>query len=55
MRQLEKVYTQIQSELRSQYLLGYQSTTKGTGFREVQVELPGRRGLDAKTIRGYYP
>ncbi|MEO1085891.1 MAG: VWA domain-containing protein, partial [Acidobacteriota bacterium] len=54
-RQLEKVYAQIQSELRSQYLLGYQSTTKGTGFREVQVELPGRRGLDAKTIRGYYP
>ncbi|MEM1178063.1 MAG: VWA domain-containing protein, partial [Acidobacteriota bacterium] len=54
-RQLGKVYDQIQAELRSQYLLGYQSTGKGSDFREVEVDIPGRRGLDAKTIRGYYP
>ncbi|MEM6792816.1 MAG: VWA domain-containing protein [Acidobacteriota bacterium] len=55
-RELGQVYDEIQEELRSQYLLAYQSSKPGDeGFREVEIEIPGRRGLDAKTIRGYYP
>ncbi len=55
-RELESVYQSIQTELRSQYLLGYQSSHsgQGDGFREVEVTLD-RPGLEARTIRGYYP
>lgn len=54
--ELESVYKSIQTELRSQYLLGYQSSHsgQGDGFREVDVTL-ARPGLEARTIRGYYP
>jgi VWFA-related protein len=57
--QLPGIYKAIEEELRSQYLLGYQSTnTSGTGanagFRAVEVKVD-RPGLEAKTIRGYYP
>ena len=53
---LEKVYEQIQLELRSQYLIAYQSSHLGGGedFREVEIKVD-RKGLKAKTIRGYYP
>src|SRR6185436_7860460 len=53
---LPAIYKSIEEELRSQYLLGYQSTnTSGqTGFRAVEVKTD-RSGLEAKTIRGYYP
>ncbi len=55
-RHLERVYDSIQEELRSQYLIAYQSTNGNGGeeFREVQVEMH-TKGLEAKTIRGYYP
>ncbi len=54
-RQLEKVYASIQEELRSQYLIAYQSSIAGgEEFREVEVEMHAK-GLEAKTIRGYYP
>jgi Ca-activated chloride channel family protein len=53
--QLEKIYDSIEEELRSQYLIGYQSSQiGGTGFREVEVELL-QDNLEAKTIPGYYP
>ncbi|HUO85956.1 MAG TPA: VWA domain-containing protein, partial [Thermoanaerobaculia bacterium] len=54
--QLMKVYQAIEQELRSQYLLVYQSSLDGAGddFRQVEVEVT-RPGLTAKTIRGYYP
>lgn len=53
---LERVYETIEAELRSQYLLAYQSTSEGDDerFREVEVRL-ARPGLEAKTMRGYYP
>lgn len=53
---LERVYESIEADLRSQYLLAYQSTS-GEGddrFREVEVRV-ARPGLAAKTMRGYYP
>ncbi|MCP3964073.1 MAG: VWA domain-containing protein [bacterium] len=52
--QLEKVYDSIQEELRSQYLIAYQSSVEGAEFRRVEIEMH-RKGLEAKTIRGYYP
>ncbi len=54
-RHLERVYDSIQEELRSQYLIAYQSSTEGgEGFREVEVRMD-TKVLEAKTIRGYYP
>lgn len=61
--ELRDVYDQIEAELRSRYLLAYNSDAEageedGEGvqqsFREVEVKVK-RRGLDARTIRGYYP
>ena len=44
---------EIESELRSQYLLVYQSQhEEGGDFRRVEVEV---KGLKARTIPGYYP
>ncbi len=54
-RDLKKVYGAIQLELRSQYLIAYQSSSTTEGFREVEIETPGKKGLEAKSIRGYYP
>lgn len=54
-RHLERVYDSIQEELRSQYLIAYQSSTPGgEEFREVEVKMDSKT-LEAKTIRGYYP
>ena len=54
-RELERIYGQIEEELRSQYLLAYQSSHESGGeFRHVEVRV-GRDGLKAKTIPGYYP
>ena len=53
--ELTRIYGSIEEELRSQYLLGYQSSKEGQGdFRQVEVRL-SRQGLEAKTIPGYYP
>ena len=54
--ELTGVYETIQRELRSRYLLAYQSsnTTGKKDFRTITVEL-GPSGLEAKTLRGYYP
>jgi Ca-activated chloride channel family protein len=54
-RELERIYVRIEQELRSQYLLAYQSSHESGGdFRRVEVRL-GRDDLKAKTIPGYYP
>ena len=54
-RELEGIYSIIEQELRSQYLLTYQSThEEGGDFRRVEVEVEAR-DLKAKTIPGYYP
>ena len=53
--ELRDVYDQIEAELRSQYLLAYFSDHPGGGgYRTVEVEMKPR-GLEARTIRGYYP
>ncbi|REJ83942.1 MAG: VWA domain-containing protein [Acidobacteria bacterium] len=56
--ELAGVYAQIERELRSRYLLTYQSSNDGDDqdFRSVEVEVPTLgRGAEVKTIRGYYP
>ncbi|HXO21430.1 MAG TPA: VWA domain-containing protein, partial [Thermoanaerobaculia bacterium] len=53
--ELEKVYATIERDLRTQYLLAYESTqTDQEKFRTVEVKVD-RPGLAAKTVRGYYP
>ncbi len=50
------IYAQVEKELRSQYLIAYQSsnTSGGKTFRSVDLKVL-RPGMEAKTIRGYYP
>jgi VWFA-related protein len=50
---LKRIYGEIESELRSQYVLSfYPPGDAGTKWHEVTVQV---RGASAKTIRGYYP
>jgi Ca-activated chloride channel family protein len=54
---LDTVYKAVEEDLRSQYLIAYESTQSGKDrekFRTVEVEV-ARPGLEAKTLRGYYP
>ena len=55
-QELESVYAQIERELRSQYLVAYQSTARSPRdhYREIELDVR-RKGLKAKTMRGYYP
>ncbi|MDY7092581.1 MAG: VWA domain-containing protein, partial [Acidobacteriota bacterium] len=54
--QLDQIYELVQQDLRSQYLLAYQSSnTDDSGdFRSIEVRAKPS-GLEAKTISGYYP
>jgi Ca-activated chloride channel family protein len=52
---LRRIYTDIQNELRSQYILGFypgEGIKAGSKWREVSVQVSDGK---AKTIRGYYP
>lgn len=53
---LSGIYALIEKELRSQYLIAYQSTnTSGSNeFRSVDLKV-SKPGLEPKTMRGYYP
>jgi len=53
---LQKVYDQIDRELRSQYVLAYTSKAESvsTEFRRVTVNVK-RPGVEVRTIAGYYP
>jgi len=55
-KELGPIYEAIQKELRSRYLLAYQSTNteRSLKFRSIEVAVDGA-GLEAKTLRGYYP
>jgi hypothetical protein len=54
---LSTVYERIETELRAQYLIAYQSSQGSEGgdrYREVDLQVK-KPGLSAKTMRGYYP
>ena len=52
--ELPRVYEVIEEDLRSQYLLVYQSDGQGEKFRSVEVRVK-RAGVSARTMRGYLP
>ncbi len=54
--ELPGIYEEIQRELRSRYYLAYQSSNTSTedDFRSIEVQV-AQAGLEAKTLRGYYP
>jgi Ca-activated chloride channel family protein len=52
--QVASAYAQIEEDLRSQYLLVYQSDGSGPELRAVDVEVT-RPGLTARAMRGYIP
>ncbi|HXL80692.1 MAG TPA: VWA domain-containing protein [Pyrinomonadaceae bacterium] len=57
--ELSRALDEIDHDLKSQFVIGYQSTNDGgkTGFRKVDVkaiEAPGREKLHLITARGYY-
>jgi VWFA-related protein len=49
---IEKIYDQIQEELRNQYSLGY-TPEAGTGYRKIQLTVK-KRDLIVQTRDGYY-
>jgi len=49
---IEKIYDQIQEELRNQYSLGY-TPDAGTGYRKIQLAVK-KTGLIVQTRDGYY-
>ncbi len=56
LNRLSEVYSLIEEELRSQYLLAYQSSNQENveAFRSIQVKL-SRKDLTPRTLSGYYP
>ncbi|MEM7353582.1 MAG: VWA domain-containing protein, partial [Acidobacteriota bacterium] len=52
---LAAIYDEIEEELRSQYMLVYQSTSTRdpAAFRRVEVKVDG--GHEVRTMAGYYP
>jgi Ca-activated chloride channel family protein len=52
--ELAATYRSIDEDLRSQYLLVYQSDGEGEAFRAVEVAV-ARPGVTARTMRGYIP
>ncbi len=53
--ELERIYGQVQEELRAQYVIAYQSSAPtGDAFRTVEVKVK-RPGVELRTQRGYYP
>ena len=53
---LAEIYRKIESELRSQYFVTYETSSKKPEdqFRTVEVRMKNPK-LRAKTIRGYFP
>jgi hypothetical protein len=54
--ELAGVYAEIERELRSRYLLAFQSGLQAGagGYRQIEVKMR-KPGLKARTARGYYP
>lgn len=55
-KQIGETYAQLDKDLRSQYLIAYntQSTTTDRAYRKVEVKVD-RPGVTVRTIRGYIP
>jgi Ca-activated chloride channel family protein len=55
-KQLDATYTQLEKELRSQYLIAYEteSTKKDQAYRSIEVKVD-KPGAVVRTIRGFIP
>ncbi|HYE76250.1 MAG TPA: VWA domain-containing protein, partial [Blastocatellia bacterium] len=53
--ELEKNFSSIANELRSQYLIAYQPTNENLDgkFRKIEVRVPGRKDLKIRARKGY--
>ena len=54
-KDLPAIYKQIESELRSRYLLAYNSSEAGSGGVPAGRDQDKKSGLKARSARGYYP
>jgi len=54
--ELDKIYSQIDRELRTQYLVAFASSSKRPSdkLRKIKVEV-ARKGVKVRTITGYFP
>ncbi len=54
--EIKAIFATVERELRSQYLVAYQSSKSANDgkYRTVEVKL-ARSGCEAKTMHGYYP
>ena len=54
--ELERIYSEIDRELRTQYLVAYTSTSDRPAdeLRKIKVEVD-RKKVRVRTISGYYP
>ena len=55
-QKFRRAFQAIEAELRSQYLLSYQSSNakRDGGYRSIKVKLPNKRRLKVKARKGYY-
>jgi Ca-activated chloride channel family protein len=55
MLDLEKSFALIARELRSQYIIAYEPTSKSSDgkFRKIEVRLPGKKDMSVRTRKGY--
>jgi hypothetical protein len=54
---MERSFSKIADEVRTQYTIEYHSPTKtlDSRFRTIEVTMPGRPGFDITAKAGYYP
>ena len=50
---LDKIYDQIEEELRNQYNLGYTPDKPNSGYHKISVSVK-RKGLTVRARDGYY-
>jgi VWFA-related protein len=50
---LEKVYREIEEDLRHQYSMGFTPTDRGAGYRHIHLTTK-QKGLTVQTREGYY-
>lgn len=55
-QKFRRAFQAIETELRSQYLLSYQSSNgkRDGSYRSIKVKLPSKKGLRVKARKGYY-
>ncbi|MBI1762846.1 MAG: VWA domain-containing protein, partial [Acidobacteria bacterium] len=55
-RDLDQAFTQLEQDLRQQYLLAYEPTNEAPdgAFRKIEIRLPNRKDIRIRHRKGYY-